>query len=237
MAVTIQDDMWEAACTLPDDQRKDLIDALLGHAFDGEEPDPSEPWFGIYVACRGRVELSAKKSASGRVGGSISKRTSKSASQAHSESACEAKNEECDKDSDNGGEVRGDEKREDEKELTSGKPDSEAAENDEVDEIAAAVVAHLNELTSQSFRPWAQKTLRPIRARIREGFSASDLLLVVDDRCSRWLQSPKMREYLRPETLFGTKFEGYLQAAKSQQKGVSRHDAAVYDQGIELVAL
>lgn len=234
MAVTIQDDMWEAACTLLNNQRKDLIDALLGHAFDGEDPDPSEPWFGIYVACRGRVEMSAKKSASGRVGGSTSKRTSKSASQAHSESACEAKNEERDKDSDNGDEVRGDEVRGDE--IVSGEPDDLSRFSDEEKAVADVVISRLNETTRQSFRPRTKKALRAIAARLHEGFSQDDLLAVVENQSRLWLRDQKMRVYLRPETLFGTKFEGYLQSAKLQG-GVSRHDASVYDQGIELVAL
>lgn len=234
MAVTIQDDMWEAACTLPDNQRKDLIDALLGHAFDGEDPDPSEPWIGIYVACRGRVEMSAKKSASGRVGGSTSKRTSKSASQAHSESACEAKNEECDKDSDNGGEMSRDEMRGEE--ILSGEPDDLDQFDDAVKAVADTVISRLNDLTHQSFRSRSKKALRPIAARLREGYSEADLVCVVENQCRLWLRDQRMRVYLRPETLFGPKCEGYLNAAKMSSGGVSNADAAAYDAGISLVA-
>lgn len=35
---------------------------------------------------------------------------------------------------------------------------------------------------------------------------------MIDKKCSEWLGNSKMEQYLRPETLFGTKFEGYLNA-------------------------
>ena len=37
-------------------------------------------------------------------------------------------------------------------------------------------------------------------------------MAVIDKKCAEWLHDPKMRAYLRPETLFGAKFEGYLNA-------------------------
>ncbi len=249
MAVTIQDDMWEAACTMPDDQRKDFIDALLRFAFDGEEPDHAAPWYGMFIPCRDRAAMSAKRSREGKESATRrwdkkkpSKAPSKGGEKTH-QGTDDAPTIGTHDGSDSGpmlgdenAEVRRDEMSRGEKELTSGVPDDGGAENDEAAEVADAVVAHLNELTSQSFKPRAQKTLRPIRARIREGFSLDDLLLVVDDRCRRWLTNPQMRQYLRPETLFGPKCEGYLNAAKMTDGGVSHAAASAYDQGISLVA-
>jgi hypothetical protein len=47
-------------------------------------------------------------------------------------------------------------------------------------------------------------------------------MTVIDKKCQEWLGDPKMQQYLRPETLFGTKFEGYLNAriSKRQEKGI-----------------
>jgi uncharacterized phage protein (TIGR02220 family) len=54
--------------------------------------------------------------------------------------------------------------------------------------------------------------LKPIRARLKDGFTTDQAEAVVRDRVSRW-KGTEMAEYLRPETLFGGKFDSYLQAA------------------------
>ena len=66
MAATIQDDMWEAAETLPRDQVDELIGALVRYGMTGEEPEGRPAWLGIFIVCRGRMAMSAKASAKGR---------------------------------------------------------------------------------------------------------------------------------------------------------------------------
>ena len=73
------------------------------------------------------------------------------------------------------------------------------------------IVCHLNERTGKSFKSTSRKTCNLIRARYNEGFNKEDHFKVIDNQSKKWLQDPDMMEYLRPETLFGTKFEGYLQ--------------------------
>lgn len=41
-----------------------------------------------------------------------------------------------------------------------------------------------------------------IRGRLAEGYTAEDLMLVVDYLTAKWLKDPKMSDYLRPRTLF-----------------------------------
>ena len=48
-----------------------------------------------------------------------------------------------------------------------------------------------------------------IRARINEGFTFEDFKKVIDIKCKSWKKT-EWEKFLRPETLFGTKFEGYL---------------------------
>ena len=55
-----------------------------------------------------------------------------------------------------------------------------------------------------------------INARLEEGYSLKDFQKVIDNKVSDWINSPTMEIYLRPITLFNTKFESYL-----NQKGVS----------------
>lgn len=78
------------------------------------------------------------------------------------------------------------------------------------------IVAHLNERTGSAFRATSKATQAHIRARWREGHRLDDFKAVIDDRVRLWSGKPDMAEYLRPETLFGPKFEGYRQAARSR---------------------
>lgn len=121
-------------------------------------------------------------------------------------------------------------------EILSGSPDDIDQFDDAVKETADNVISRLNDLTHQSFRSRTKKALRPIAARLHEGYSEDDLIQVVENQSRLWLRDQRMRVYLRPETLFGPKCEGYLQAAKMNQGGVSHADAAAYDAGISLVA-
>lgn len=76
-------------------------------------------------------------------------------------------------------------------------------------EAIAAVVAHLNERCGTRYRPTTEATKRHIRARLRDGFSLDDFRAVIDKKHRDW-SGTEYEKYLRPETLFGSKFEGYL---------------------------
>lgn len=71
------------------------------------------------------------------------------------------------------------------------------------------IVDYLNEKSGKSFRPAGKDTQKHINARLAEGFTVDDFKTVIDNMCSKWKGS-EMDEYLRPSTLFGTKFENYL---------------------------
>jgi hypothetical protein len=53
---------------------------------------------------------------------------------------------------------------------------------------------------------------------LAEGFTIDDFKTVIDKKCAEWLGDSKMEPYLRPETLFGTKFESYLNAKVTSKK-------------------
>lgn len=76
----------------------------------------------------------------------------------------------------------------------------------------AAIVGYLNERCGTRYRHQAEKTRRLIDDRFRDGFTEADFRAVIDGRAAAWLGDADMAQYLRPETLFGTKFEGYLNA-------------------------
>lgn len=77
----------------------------------------------------------------------------------------------------------------------------------------AEIVGSLNAKAGTAYRSDGRKTRSLIAARWREGFRLADFNAVIDAKCAEWRGDPSMSRYLRPETLFGTKFEGYLQTA------------------------
>ena len=75
----------------------------------------------------------------------------------------------------------------------------------EIDEV----VNHLNEKAGTKYKYNSKNTTKHIQARIREGYTLEDFKIVIDKKCSEWLNTD-MEKYLCPETLFGSKFEKYL---------------------------
>lgn len=75
--------------------------------------------------------------------------------------------------------------------------------------VAEDIVTFLNSVTGSSYRSTTDKTRRLIAARLAEGFTVDDFKTVITKKTKEW-QGTDMAQYLRPETLFGTKFEGYL---------------------------
>lgn len=83
------------------------------------------------------------------------------------------------------------------------------------------IIEHLNKMTGKNFKASSEKTKKLIHARLKEGFTLKDFKTVIDIKCAEWLHDEKMETYLRPETLFGTKFEGYLnqKGGKNDRRG------------------
>jgi len=77
-------------------------------------------------------------------------------------------------------------------------------------EIYSTVISYLNEKAGTNYRASSSKTKQLIRARTNDGFIDTDFIKVIDNKVNDWLNDKKMKQFLRPETLFGTKFEGYL---------------------------
>jgi len=75
--------------------------------------------------------------------------------------------------------------------------------------IVKAIVDYLNEKSGKKFAPQSKETIKVIEARIKEGNTLDDFKKVIDTKCAKWLRT-EFEDYLRPITLFGTKFNSYL---------------------------
>ena len=73
------------------------------------------------------------------------------------------------------------------------------------------IVDYLNQKAGTNYKATTKKTKACIHARLEEGFTQDDFITVIDKKCDDWLGT-EWEKFLRPETLFGTKFESYLNA-------------------------
>ena len=116
----------------------------------------------------------------------------------------------------------------------SGKPDDFSSSSSETTAKVKEIVLYLNEKLGTKYRSNSKTTAKHINARLKEGYTVSDFKAVIDKMFSAW-KNTEMEQYLTPETLFGTKFEKYLNrtdktSAESKAEQVIKDKyQAVYD--------
>ena len=86
------------------------------------------------------------------------------------------------------------------------------------------IIEYLNEKTDRGFKHTTKNTQSLIRARFNEGFKLDDFKKVIDVKSDQWINDKGFKKYLRPETLFGTKFESYLNEAPVTTKKPKAHE-------------
>ena len=72
------------------------------------------------------------------------------------------------------------------------------------------IIEYFNNTTGKRYKISSKSTRSHIIARLKEKFTVDDFKAVIDKKTAEWKNDTKMERYLRPETLFGTKFESYL---------------------------
>ena len=87
------------------------------------------------------------------------------------------------------------------------------------------VINLLNQTAGTNYRASTSATQKLVLARIKEGFNAADFYEVIKFKCREWKKDSEMSQFIRPITLFGNKFESYLNAAKMNKP------AAKYNSG------
>lgn len=70
------------------------------------------------------------------------------------------------------------------------------------------VIDYLNEKANRQYRN-VESNKKHIRARFNEGYTLKDFKTVIDNKVSEWTNT-KWEKYLQPSTLFGNKFDQYL---------------------------
>jgi predicted phage replisome organizer/uncharacterized phage protein (TIGR02220 family) len=106
--------------------------------------------------------------------------------------------------------------------------------------IYSPVIEYLNSKCNTKYRTTAKKTKDLINARTNEGFTLEEFKKVIDNKSAEWLGT-EFEKFLRPETLFGTKFESYLNqkniTPKQQGKPNKFHNFIQSDENQDLEAM
>lgn len=106
--------------------------------------------------------------------------------------------------------------------------------------IYSSVIDYLNEKTERTgkdrYSSTSTKTKTLIKARLKEKYELEDFKIVIDKKCKEWLGTD-MEKYLRPETLFGNKFESYLKQkttiTKNPKFQKQNNDFAITEEGLK----
>ncbi len=93
--------------------------------------------------------------------------------------------------------------------LNISKTYEEHMENENINENIYIIISFLNSTCKTKYKANSKKTISLIKAREKEGFTIEDFKTVITKKANEW-KGTAYEKYLRPETLFGTKFEGYL---------------------------
>jgi len=86
------------------------------------------------------------------------------------------------------------------------------------------IIDYLNTKTGKSFRD-VESNKKFIRARWNEGNRLADFKNVIDTKTNEWMNGD-MAKYLQPSTLFGSKFDQYLNQKQLRSEG---YDTSEYD--------
>jgi uncharacterized phage protein (TIGR02220 family) len=87
-------------------------------------------------------------------------------------------------------------------------------------DVIKNIIDYLNKKANTHWRCNSKDTIKHIKARLDEGYTEEDFKKVIDRKCADWLGT-EWQDYLRPMTLFGTKFESYLNAKGKRRRGAN----------------
>ena len=98
-------------------------------------------------------------------------------------------------------------------------------------DIYSEVVDYLNFMTNKKYK-LVDSVKSSINARLKEGYTLDDFKTVIDKKCVEW-SNTEMSKYLRPQTLFGTKFDSYLNQEVKPKR--NNYDAMIFDENGMLI--
>ena len=94
----------------------------------------------------------------------------------------------------------------------------------------AEIVDFLNSTVGSRYTTKNKQLRGYVRARLSEGFTVEDFRTVISTKAAKWKDDPKMRDYLRPSTLFApSHFEEYLNESPKPKSILDSVDWSKYE--------
>lgn len=93
--------------------------------------------------------------------------------------------------------------------VQTNKIDINDTDNNNIKSICQEVITYLNQVTNKNFNKNTVSHHKYIKARLKEGYELKDFKHVVNVMAATWMGTDYER-YLQPQTLFGNKFDSYL---------------------------
>lgn len=223
MGVQVLDSLIDGPLQLGNRREGDeLIGMIVRYLRTGEEPSPRTDAQRMALAMvRPVLDKSRKRIVAGSEGGSksVSRTASKQSSKRQSKQASKTPSEPESEEESNAASKQASDIYSSSSLPLPDSPSEEEGFGEEDGGIPyTEIVAALNEALGTSYRPTSKKTRQLIHARWAEGFRFPDFEAVIDTMAAAWVDDPKMSAYLRPETLFGPKFESYLNRPKPRKE-------------------
>lgn len=85
---------------------------------------------------------------------------------------------------------------------------------------AIEIINYFNTRNKTNYRPFTEKHLTPLKARLKEGWTVEDFKRVIDIMSDAWEADPKSVGWVRPQTFFTGNFESYLNRIKPVSVGM-----------------
>lgn len=222
---TIYKEYYELITLLTEREQQELLLAITKFMFEDIEPTLNDKQTKIFNNLRRPLEKSKKRSKCGSITKSNENQEENEIETKENQKEIKTKSNESQKENEN-----------------KTHQDVNVIVNDNVDvnvkkislEEIKGIVEYLNIKSNSHYKYSTDKTQTLIKARIKDGFTLDDFKIVIDKKCEEWLGTD-FEKFLRPETLFSNKFEGYLNqkitAKKKTLKDISMSDI---DRAIEI---
>ena len=223
MGFYIQDDFWEACAELPEKTQDEVFGSLVRLFFKGDkEPDIKGTSKAMFVAFRDRVLIAKKRSEAGKSKPNQNDDQNGNKPESNGgdgESKPDAAPEPNDAAIGDQGEgktgghlLKGESERKKGKEKALKEPPLPPM--DECDNEAAAfaveALAAFNAITGQDVRDMPGDAWCGLRRVFDAGRTIDDVKTVIEKKNAAWRDNPRMAKFVRPSTLFGDKFDEYL---------------------------
>lgn len=208
---------WDAIRELPNEDIANSIKAIAEYALNGVPPDVSGVAKSIFIMAKPQIDANNKRYENGNKGAEYGKlggrpKNPKETPKKPQENPKRTPNENVN-----------DNENENVNDNTYNVPS--LTSEDRPAYQYEDIINYLNQRAGTHFRHTSADTQKHIRARYNDGFEFGDFKTVIDKKVKEW-KGTEMEKFLRPATLFGTKFEGYL----NQQDGKGKQTFTTFQQ-------